>query len=149
MKIWEYTFAELVGGATPRPDTYIPFLEQAHDPRSVVILTDRPRFATAMVKGSSSMADQVLLARYGDGWRCIGHWIHDTITISPEFARAGLATELFLRVVEHRSLPITANFTQSGHDLLKRVHWQAVAAALKCAMDVPDKVLNEYPDLQR
>ncbi len=149
MKIWEYTFAELAGGATPRGDSTTPFLEQAFDPRTVVPMTERPKFATAMLQGSSSMADQVLLVRNGEGWRCIGHWVHDTITISPEFAREGLAAELFLRVVEHRSLPITANFTQSGHDLLKRVHWQAVANALKCGMEVPDKVLKEYPDLQR
>src|ERR1019366_6960189 len=78
MKIWEHTFAELTAGLPPQPNAGNPFWPQPFEHRSLVPLTDRPKFATAMLKGAASMRDQVLLVRDGEGWRCIGHWVDDT-----------------------------------------------------------------------
>ena len=148
MKIWEHTFAELTGGLAPYPNATNPFFEQPYELRSLVPLTDRPKFATAMVKGARFMEDQALLVREGDGWRCIGHWVGDTITIDPDFEGQGLATELLLRTVEHRQLPLTTNFTQDGFDLTRRAHKFAVERAHKNGLSVPDKVLAEYSNLK-
>ena len=147
MIIWEHTFAELTGGLAPNPNAGNPFIEQPYEPRSLVPLTDRPKYATAMLKGARSMEDQVLLVREGNGWRCIGHWARDTITIHPDFEHQGLGTELFLRVVEHRQLPLTSNFTQAGFDLTRRAHRIAIEWALECGLTVPNRVRAEYPDL--
>ena len=145
MKLWEFTVSELTEGKRPNPNSGNPFFEQPFEERSIVPLTDRPKFATAMLK-EASMAHQVLLVRERDGWRCIGHWVDDTITIDPEFEGQGLASELVLRTVEHRSnLPLSSNFTQDGHNLIKRAHRKSVEAALKCGLDVPQKVFDENP----
>jgi hypothetical protein len=145
MRPWEFTLAELTGGKDPDPNAGNPFFKQPFEEFSIVPITDRPRFATAMLKGAS-MAHQVLLVREGEGWRCIGHWVDDTITIDPEFERQGLALELVLRTVEHRNgLPLSSNFTQDGYNLIKRAHKRSVEAALKCGLDVPQKVFDENP----
>lgn len=148
MKLWEFTIAELTDGKSPNPNAGNPFFEQPFENRSIVPLTDRPKFATAMLKGAS-MAHQVLLVREGEGWRCIGHWVDDTITIDPEFEGQGLALELVLRTVEHRSgLPLSSNFTLGGYNLIKRAHQRSVEAALKCGIDVPQKVFDENPNYE-
>ena len=147
MRIWEHTFAELTGGIAPLPNSSNPFFEQPFDARTLVPITDRPKFATAMPRAAPSMRDQVLLLREPNGWRCIGHLVDDTITIHPDFEHQGLATELFLRAVEHRDLPLTTNFTQRGYDLVRRAHTLAVERALQDGLNVPPKVLAEYPDL--
>src|SRR6185437_3163105 len=69
MKLWEFTVSELTGGKRANPNSGNPFFEQPFEERSIVPLTDRPKFATAMLKGAS-MAHQVVLVREGNGWRC-------------------------------------------------------------------------------
>lgn len=54
-------------------------------------------------------------------WVCIEpHGIADKVVLDPNYIGRGLATELVLRVAEHRDLPISTNFTMSGRRLLER-----------------------------
>jgi hypothetical protein len=113
-----------------------------------VPIADKPQYATAMLQGADSMAHQVLLEREGDDWKCIGWWVDDTITIHPDLEGRGLATELFLRAVEHRTLPLAKAFTQRGHNLVRRAHKLAVERARHAGLDVPAAVLGEYKILE-
>lgn len=146
MKIWEHTFDELTDGLSPHPDAANPFFPQPFVPASIVPLSNL-KYATALLKGAQSMAHQVLLERVEDGWKCIGHYVDDTITLAEDAPRIGLATELFLRCAEHRQLPLTTNFTESGYKLVRRAHKLAVERALTSGLVIPKAVLAEYPEL--
>ena len=148
MKIWEHTFEELTGGQSPYPNAGNPFVLQVFDPHTIVPFTERPQFATAMVRAANSMADQVLLVRDGDGWRCIGHWTGDTIALDASFIGQGLAKELFLRAVEHRKVPLTTKFTQAGYDLVRRAYSVAVQRAHTEGLNIPEMVLKQFPSLK-
>ena len=50
----------------------------------------------------NGLADQVLLERDGDGWKCVGYYVDDTIVVFRRVQNTGLADVLFLRCMEHR-----------------------------------------------
>jgi hypothetical protein len=144
---WEHTFSELSNDLSPYPDADNPFFPQPFEDRTIVPLSN-PKYATAMLKGAQSFAHQVLLERTHVGWKCIGHYVDDTISLDPNAPRIGLATELFLRCMEHRTLPLTTKFTQSGFNLLRRAHRIAIGRAIEAGLMVPKKVLEDYLEIK-
>jgi hypothetical protein len=56
---------------------------------------------------------------------------------------------LFLRGMEHRiKLPITAALNKSALRLFKRVHKREVEKVMRDGCNVPEKVLEQFPDLK-
>lgn len=145
MRIWEYTLQQLTGGKGPHPDTAAPVVAQPFMDATVVPITDNPRYATALIKGGGSFANQVLLELVDGGWQCVGHYCDDTILLDERVRGKGLAEELMLRCLEHReNRPVTTEFTESGLRCFKRTHRLAVARAIKAGLPVPAAVLQEY-----
>lgn len=148
MRIWEHTLSELVGDVVPDdggPDG--PNVPQPFILASVVPITQIPGFATALIQGGSSFANQALLEWTEGEWQCVGSYVDDTILIDQRVRGKGLAEELVLRCAEHRNaLPVTTALTGSGYGLLKRVHRLAVQRAIEANLAVPQKVLEEHND---
>src|SRR4051794_28741387 len=116
MRIWEYTVAELTGSKEPTGGPDAQTVPQPFVPETVVPIVNNPRFATAMVRGSRSFANQALLDLREGNWVCVGSYVDDTIHIDPGVRGKGLAEELVLRCAEHRnSLPVTTNLTYAGY----------------------------------
>ena len=108
-----------------------------------------PNYATAPATGHRGLADQVLLERDGDGWKCVGHYVDDTIIVFRRVQNTGLADILFLRCMEHRNkLPITTALNENALRLFKRVRKTEVEKAKGEGCNVPEKVLEEFPDLK-
>jgi hypothetical protein len=150
MRIWEHTFEALTGGKKPLADHDQPFAEQPFNGEAAEPIPHNPRFATAPIQGDDSLANQALLESKDGKLTCVGFYVDDTILLKddPNVRRQGLAEELLLRCVEHRSdLPLSSNFTKKGYSLLKRAHRLAVRRALEAKLTVPHVVLAEYPDL--
>jgi hypothetical protein len=150
MKLWEYTGEELIGGAEIRSDMFFASeIEMPWENDKVGGIASMPNYATAPATGHRGLADQVLLERHGDGWKCVGHYVGDTIIVFPRAQNTGMADVLFLRCMEHRSkVPITATFSASGLRLLKRVHRSEVEKAMRDGCSVPERVLEEFTDLK-
>ena len=106
-----------------------------------------PNYATAPAIGHKGLADQVLLERYGDGWKCVGHYVDHTIIVFRRVQNTGLADILFLRCMEHRNKFTTA-LNESALRLFKRVHKREVEKAMRDGRNVPERVLEEFPDLK-
>jgi hypothetical protein len=149
MNLWEYTAEELIGGAEIRSDMFLaPEIEMPWESGKIERIVSMPIYATAPAKGHNGLADQVLLERDGDGWKCVGHYIDDTIIVFRRVQNTGLADVLFLRCMEHRNkLPITTALNESAFRLFKRVHKREVEKAKRDGCNVPEKVLEEFPDL--
>jgi hypothetical protein len=148
LRIWEFTFSELTQGKTPLGDQDGEEFLPPFVPQSIVPITENPRFATAMIKGGGSLANQALLELVDGQWTCIGGYLDDTILISKSARGCGVAEELVLRCAEHREgLPFTSNFTNKGYSLLRRTHRLAVSRAIKAGLDVPERVIADYPEL--
>lgn len=124
MRIWEHTFETLTDGKQPIPGPGLPIPAQPFDLDRVVPITTCPRFATAPVEAGGSMAHQALLELRNGQWVCVGSYVDDTIYLEPDVRGRGLAEELLLRWAEHRTLPLTTNFTDSG---LRPTHRLATA----------------------
>jgi hypothetical protein len=61
----------------------------------------------------------------------------------------GLADILFLRCMEHRNkLPITTALNENALRLFKRVRKTEVEKAKGEGCNVPERVLEEFPDLE-
>jgi hypothetical protein len=146
MKVWKYTSAQLIGRASVRPDAaFAPEFVMPWESDNIDPIPMMPNYATAPAKGHRGLADQVLLERDGGGWKCVGHYIQDTIVVFEKVQNLGLADVLFLRCIEHRSdVPITSAFTESGLTLFKRVHEKEVLRARDAGCLVPAEVLEEY-----
>jgi hypothetical protein len=86
-------------------------------------IVSMPNYATAPAAGHKGLADQVLLERDGDGWKCVGHYVDDTSIVFRRVRNTGLADILFLRCMEHRNkLPITTALNERALRLFKRVY---------------------------
>ena len=73
MKLWEYTGEELIGGAEIRSDMFFASeIEMPWENDKVEGIVSMPNYATAPATGHRGLADQVLLERHGDGWKCVG-----------------------------------------------------------------------------
>ena len=80
MKLWEYTGEELIGGAEITSDVILaPEIEMPWETDKVEGIISMPNSATAPAIGHKGLADQVLLECHGDGWKCVGHYVDDTI----------------------------------------------------------------------
>jgi hypothetical protein len=150
MKLWEYTGDELIGGAEITSDVIIaPEIEMPWESDKVERMISMPNYATAPATGHKGLADQVLLERDGDGWKCVGHYVGDTIIVFQRAQNTGIADILFLRCMEHRNkVPIATAYGASGLQLLKRVHRSEVEKAMRDGCSVPARVLEEFPDLK-
>jgi hypothetical protein len=150
MKLWEYTLEELIGGAEIRSDmTVAPEIAMPWESDKIEGIISMPYYATAPATGHNGLADQVLLERDGDGWKCVGHYVDDTIIVFRRVQNTGLADILFLRCMEHRNrLPITTALNESALRLFKRVRKREVEKAKGDGCNVPEKVLKEFPDLK-
>ena len=150
MKLWEYTGEELIGGAEITSDVILaPEIEMPWESDKVEEIVSVPNYATAPAAGHRGLADQVLLERDGDGWKCVGHYVDDTIIVFRRVQNTGLADILFLRCIEHRNkLPITTVLNESALRLFKRVRKREVEKAKGDGCNVPEKVLKEFPDLK-
>jgi GNAT superfamily N-acetyltransferase len=147
VRIWEHRFETLTDGKEPTGDgPAYPVPPQPFVSTAVVPITNSPRFATAPLEGDGTFAHQVLLELKNNEWVCVGSYVDDTIYLEPEVRGRGLAEELLLRSAEHRTLPLTTNFTHSGYSLLRRTHRLAVARAVKVGLHVPQEVLADYAD---
>ena len=92
MKLWEYTGEELIGGAEITSDVILaPEIEMPWESDKVERIISMPHYATAPAIGHRGLADQVLLERYGDGWKCVGHYVDDTIIVFRRVQNTGLA----------------------------------------------------------
>lgn len=112
-----------------------------------VPIAGKPGFATATASRpgmNADMAYQVLLRKDGDGWELAGLYIDDTIIVKPEARRYGLATELILRCVKWRPLPIRRTVSPEGLATLKTAHRIGVERALAEGLPVPTNVRLEY-----
>jgi hypothetical protein len=145
LRIWEFTFAELTGGKEPLGDQDGEVFLPDFIPQSIVPITEHPRFATALIRGGGTLANQALLELVDGAWQCVGGYMDDTIMVSSSARGCGVAEELVLRCAEHRErIPFTSNFTSKGYSLLKRTHRLAVMRALKAGLSVPEQVMAEY-----
>jgi hypothetical protein len=148
VRIWEHRFLELTGGKDPLGEREGEVPIPPFVPATIVPITQHPRFATALIQGHGTFANQALLELVDGNWKCVGSYIDDTIMILQSARRRGVAEELVLRCAEHRNnLPLTSNFTNKGYSLLKRTHRLAVERALESGLHVPQPVIAEYPDL--
>ena len=150
MNLWEHTGEELIGGAEITSDVILaPEIEMPWESDKVERIISMPDYATAPATGHKGFADQVLLERDGDGWRCVGHYVDDTIIVFRRVQNTGLADILFLRCMEHRNkLPITTALNENALRLFKRVRKREVEKAKREGCNVPEKVLEEFPDLK-
>lgn len=150
MKLWEYTGEELIGGAEITSDVIsTPEIEAPWESDKVEEIMSMPNYATAPATGHRGLADQVLLERDGDGWKCVGHYVGDCIVVFRRVQNTGLADILFLRCMEHRhKVPITTALNESALRLFKRVHKREVEKAIRGGCSVPAKVLEEFPDFK-
>jgi hypothetical protein len=150
MKLWKYTGEELIGGAEITSDVILaPEIEMPWESDKVERIISMPNYATAPATGHKGLADQVLLERDGDGWKCVGHYVDDTIIVFRRVQNTGLADILFLRCMEHRNkLPITTALNESALRLFKRVRKREVEKAKREGCNVPEKVLEEFLDLK-
>jgi hypothetical protein len=149
VELWEYTAEELIGGAQITSDVILaPEIEMPWESDKVERIISMPDYATAPATGHKGLADQVLLERDGDGWKCVGHYIDDTIFVFRRVQNTGLADILFLRCTEHRNkVPITTALNESAFRLFKRVHKREVEKAMRDGCNVPERVLEEFRDL--
>jgi hypothetical protein len=150
MKLWEYTLEELIGGAEIRSDvTVAPEIAMPWESDKIEGIISMPYYATAPATGHYGLADQVLLERDGDGWKCVGHYVDDTIIVFRRVQNTGLAGILFLCCVDHRNkLPITTALNESAFRLFKRVHKREVEKAMRDGCNVPERVVEEFVDLK-
>ena len=78
MNLWEHTGEELIGGAEITSDVILaPEIEMPWESDKVEEIVSMPNYATAPAAGHKGLADQVLLERDGDGWKCVGHYVDD------------------------------------------------------------------------
>ena len=78
-----------------------------------------------------------------------GPYVDDTIIVFRRVQNTGLADILFLRCMEHRNkLPITTALNENALRLFKRVRKREVEKAKREGCNVPEKVLEEFPDLK-
>jgi hypothetical protein len=149
MKLWDYTAEELIGSEEITSDvTLAPDIEMPWEGDKIERIMSMPNYATAPATGHKGLADQVMLERDGDGWKCVGYYVDDTIIVFQRVQNTGLADILFLRCMEHRNkLPITAALNESAFRLFKRVHKREVEKAMRDGCNVPKRVLEEFPDL--
>lgn len=146
MRIWEHTFEKLTGGKEPHDadDMSIPMPPQPFVSQTIVPITHNPKYATALLKGESSFAHQVLLELNDGKWMPVGSYVDDTIHLDPHVRGMKLGEELLLRCAEHRQdFPLTTNFSKAGYKLLKRTHRLAVERAQESGLPVPQAVLDE------
>ena len=131
MNLWEHTGEELIGGAEITSDVILaPEIEMPWESDKVERIISMPNYATAPAIGHRGLADQVLLERDGDGWKCVGHYVDDTIIVFRRVQNTGLADILFLRCMEHRNkLPITTALNENALRLFKRVRKREVEKA--------------------
>jgi len=150
MKLWEHTGEELIGGAEITSDVILaPEIEMPWESDKVERIISMPNYATAPAIGHKGLADQVLLERDGDGWKCVGHYVDDTIIVFRRVQNTGLADILFLRCMEHRNkLPITTALNECALRLFKRVRREEVEKAMRDGCNVPERVLEEFVDLK-
>ena len=150
MKLWEYTGEELIGGAEIMSDMILgPEIEIPWESDRIEGIISMPNYATAPARGHKGLADQVLLERDGDSWRCVGYYVDNTIIVFRRAQNTGIADILFLRCMEHRNkLPITTALNESALRLFKRVHKREVEKAKRDGCNVPERVLEEFPDLK-
>jgi len=150
MKLWEYTREELLGGAEITSDLILaPEIEVPWESDKVEGIMSMPNYATAPATGHKGVADQVLLERDGDAWKCVGHYVDDTIIVFRRVQNTGLADILFLRCMEHRNkLPITTALNERALRLFKRVYRSEVEKAKRDGCNVPERVLEGFPDLK-
>jgi hypothetical protein len=93
MKLWEHTGEELIGGAEITSDVILaPEIEMPWESDKVERIISMPNYATAPATGHRDLADQVLLERDGDGWRCVGHYVDDKIIVFRRVQNTGLRT---------------------------------------------------------
>jgi len=82
MKLWEYTGEELIGGAEITSDVILaPEIELPWESDKVEGIISNPNYATAPATGHKGLADQVLIERDGDGWKCVGYYVDDSIIV--------------------------------------------------------------------
>lgn len=152
MRLWEFTLKELIGDLSPQGNVPPEFVEMPWEKSRVLPLVSIHSYATAPALGHNDLANQVLLKYTANNWKCVGHYVDDTIMIDrnlPREERRVASEELFIRCLEHRNrLPITSNLTEAGLSFLKRVHRREVEKAKKAGFEIPAKVLQEFPDLE-
>ena len=150
MKLWEYAGEELIGGAEITSDVMLaPEIEMPWESDKVEGIISMLNYATAPATGHKGLADQVLLERDGDGWKCVGYYVDDRIIVFRRVQNTGLADILFLRCMEHRNkVPITAALNESALRLFKRVHKREVEKAMRDGCNVPERVQEEFLDLE-
>jgi hypothetical protein len=149
MELWQHTFDELTKGLAVEPCAVLqPEIPMPFNNGTITPLKSHPGYATADAEGHTKGADQVLLKKEGSEWRCVGHFIGNTIIVFGGEGRAGLGTELFLRCVKFRKAPLTTLFSASGFKFLRKVHKETVRRALKEGLNVPAFVIAEYPNLK-
>jgi hypothetical protein len=79
-----------------------------------------PNYATAPAIGHKGLADQVLLERDGDGWKCVGYYVDDAIIVFRRVQNTGLADILLLRCMQYRNKsPITTALNESAFEALQ------------------------------
>ena len=79
MKLWKYTGEELIGGAEITSDVILaPEIEMPWESDKVEGIISMPNYATAPATGHKGLADQVLLERDGDAWKCVGYYVDDS-----------------------------------------------------------------------
>jgi hypothetical protein len=147
MELWKFTLAELVA----HPDAEMPELVQPFDHSTIVPLDGFVGFATAYLDGDSSGQNQVLLKMDGSTWKCVGHYVDDSLTVFEAVRVRGLGKALFLRCIEHRQddmLPVSTNFTRKGFKLVRSAHREAIKSAIKEKKPVRPEVLADYPDIR-
>ncbi len=84
MNLWEYTAEELIGGAEIRSDMFVaPETEVPWESDKIERIMSMPNYATAPATGHNGWADQVLLERDGDGWKCVGYYVDDCPASAP------------------------------------------------------------------
>src|ERR1019366_901702 len=81
MNLWEYTAEELSVSAEIRSDMFLaPEIEMPWESGKIERIVSMPIYATAPATGHNGLADQVLLERDGDGWKCVGHYIDEPLS---------------------------------------------------------------------
>jgi hypothetical protein len=78
MELWEYTAEELIGGAQITSDVILaPEIEMPWESDKIERIMSIPNYAPAT--GHKGLADQVLLERNGNGWKCVGYYVDDSV----------------------------------------------------------------------
>lgn len=154
LEIWRYTRAQFMCGKTSGdghgPSELWETLQSSLNQPNWLVGTEReiperPGFATAVANRSgANPGDLVLLRKEGDSWVGIGGYIDTILTISPDYRRKGLSTELILRACEGRQLPAERLVTIEGYAALAKAHGVGVRRAIAQGLLVPDVVRAEY-----